>query len=124
MTYVYRCKVCGETIEVQQGINDEHKYEHCGQECARVFELKEVKKNKGFFSDMLGCYVKSQADYDEKYERFRYANDLNKYIGNNATPKDEWIEEKVKRESRVIERQNNDDSGLEEGHYKTIKTFE
>lgn len=124
MIYVYQCKVCGERLEVQQGINDEHKYEHCGKECARVFEVKEVKKNEGFYSDMFGCYVNSQTEFNEVQERSRYMNDINKFLGNNATPKDEWIDQKSNRDSKIQKQQQDDDAKFEREHYGNIETFE
>lgn len=36
-TYVYYCSKCGKTLEIQQGMNDEHSYTHCGTSSTRIF---------------------------------------------------------------------------------------
>ena len=100
--YLYECADCYEVIEEVQGVNDKHVAycPKCSQPAKRIFTAPQVKKSSGFYSDALGCEVSSQKDLEEKQEKWRYKQGLNKFLGNNYTPKDEWVEEKTREDTR------------------------
>ena len=96
MLYKYRCDNCAVDYEIVQKINDEHKLScpECEGQCRRVFTVPAVKKNEGFFSHSLGRWVDSHTDFEEGLNKVRYETDQGKWLGDNATPKDEWAETK------------------------------
>ena len=99
MLYNYQCWKCGQIHEVVQKMKEPHVYvcPRCNRDCSRVFTLPRVKYNKGFYSDTLGRWVHSHKDFDKGLTQVRYETDMAKFVGDNSTPKDEWIERKEKK---------------------------
>ena len=128
--YQYRCPSCNKLYTIIQGMNDVHSYQcpKCGTMCVRVFSPPIIKKNEDFFSVTLGKRVKGQRDFEEGLSEVRYMNDLQEEVGDNRTPKDEWIEKKMMREKRAAEETERESELLEEaneknGWYESIETF-
>jgi len=128
--YQYRCQTCNKIYTVMQGMNDIHSYRcpECGNICARIFTVPTVKKNEDFFSVTLGRPVKGQRDFEEGLSEMRYMHDIQKEVGDNATPKDEWIEKRVERERKVAEETERYNEYIEAanekaGWYDEIETF-
>jgi len=122
--YQYKCSKCNKIFEIIQSTKEQHDYvcPDCDDLCARMFTTPQIKKNEGFHSQMLGIDVKSQTDFREKEEKMRYLNDMNQYLGNNYTPKDEWIEEKIKKQ----EQKEKEQAELEPEYakyYDKVETF-
>ena len=101
MIYSYHCFSCGKTHDVWQGMKDRHEYvcHECGQRCARVYQKPQVRKNGGFYSVTLGEWVDSHDDFETKLRRVRYVTGEYERLGDNGKPKDEWIEQRVKKET-------------------------
>jgi len=102
MIYKYICSKCGQQYEIFQSMHDKHEYicPQCEEFCSRVFDVPSVKPNKGFFSLQLGRYVNSHTEFEEGLDRVRFLHDLQDNLGDNRTPKDEWIEEKIKKDKK------------------------
>jgi hypothetical protein len=56
--------------------------------------MPSVKYNRGFYSDMLGKWVNSHTDYDDKLRELDYVTELPDRMKDDNSPKDEWIEKK------------------------------
>ena len=56
--------------------------------------MPSVKKNEGFYSHSLGRWVDSHTDFENGLNQVRYETDQSKWLGDNAKPKDEWVEHK------------------------------
>jgi len=128
--YPYDCKSCGEVYEINQGMNDHHGYTcpRCGQETRRIFKAPpQVKKNSSFFSDDLGREVSGQTDLQEGLDRQRYINGMSKWVGDNQTPKDEWVEAKEKarqEELASVKAQENEVADMYPQFYDNVETYE
>jgi len=80
-------------------MKEEHTYvcPRCNKACSRVYELPRVKYNKGFYSDTLGRWVHSHKDFEYGLTQTRFETDMSRYLGDNSTPRDEWVERKEKK---------------------------
>lgn len=96
MIYQYICDDCKEIYNIIQKADDEHEHvcPKCKIKCRRIFTVPSVKKNEGFYSDMLGKWVSSQTEFDEEYAKTNYITDMNTFVGEHGKPKDEWVEQK------------------------------
>lgn len=91
------CKDCGIIHDVLQPSEGEHQLfmcPDCGGQARRKYTVPSVKKNEGFYSDTLGKWVSGQTDFEQGLQQVRYETDQSKWLGDNTTPKDEWIENK------------------------------
>lgn len=115
MIYIYQCPNCDKKYEIYQNINDKHVYtcENCGIECNRVFIVPHIKKNEGFYSLQLGKWVNSQSEFNEELDRLRYLHDLQDELGDNRTPKDEWVEQRNEKEKKNLEKVKRDMEEME-----------
>lgn len=128
--YIFKCPDCGKIFEEYQKIDDEHfaVCAQCNTQAKRVFTPPQTKLNSGFDSMTLGSAVKSQTDYAEKHEKWMYMNDLDTDLGNNRTPKDQWIEEKTiierEKQKKVKETDNMIAEDNDKYHwYDSVETF-
>ena len=96
--------------------------------CTRIFTVPVIKKNEDFFSITLGKRVSGQQEFEEGLSEVRYMGDIQDIVGDNRTPKDEWVEKKVEREQRVAKETELYDEYIQEqnernGWYDEIETF-
>lgn len=127
--YLFKCGLCQEIIEDLQNMDDEHVAlcPKCGQHATRVFTTPEAKLNTGFYSDTLGCEVSSQTDFEEKLQRHRFENGLCKYLGDNKTPKGEWVDTVEKADQDKLRGRHDADCQREDAQgdfYDTIESYE
>ena len=64
---------------------------------------------------------------EEKQEKWRYEQGLNRFLGNNTTPKDQWVEEKARKEAKAKEESlkvEEDRASLYPDYYDSVKIFE
>ena len=131
MTYLYECPKCGIVHDPVQSTNGSHQEYpcSCGATAKRVYtkaSAPDVKLNSGFHSDELGVDVKSSGEFDQLKEKQRYEQGLNRFLGNNATPKDEWVEAAAKKQAKVdkqARRDNEEMSSDYADHYDSVETF-
>lgn len=87
-------------------------------------ERPQVKTNRGFFSVVLGEEVGSQTDYNNRLEKWWYKTGQNKDLGNNKTPKDQWLEEKYKENKESWQKSAAvDETLMSEGYYEKVETY-
>lgn len=131
MTYLYECKACHTVYEPVQSSEGKHQEYPCtcGQMAKRVYTKEtapSMKLNSGFYSDELGVEVKDQAEFNQLKERQRYDSGLGQYLGDNATPKDEWVDDAAKREAEVAKQAklHDEQSSAEySDYYDGVETF-
>jgi hypothetical protein len=71
--------------------------------------------------------VKDHADFERGLEKLRYDNDLNKHLGNNASPKQQWVDEKMSGEERRERGQKEAEEQVAEEYseyYDKVETFD
>lgn len=129
--YPYKCPSCNKLYLVNQGMNDVHAYKcpDCGAMCTRIFTVPTIKKNEDFFSVTLGRRVKGQKDFEEGLSEVRFMHGISEEVGDNRTPKDEWLEKLAEREKKVAEETEKYNEFIETanekaGWYTEIETFE
>jgi hypothetical protein len=83
-------------------MRDTHEYdcEVCGQKCVRVYQKPQVRRNQGFYSWTVGEWVDSHDDFEYKLKKVRYVSGEYDRLGANDKPKDEWVEQRVKKEEK------------------------
>lgn len=131
MIFLYECPSCNAVYEPHQGSEGKHQEYPCvcGQTAKRVYTTAtapSVKLNSGFHSDELGVDVKGQADFEIRKEQQRYEQGLNGYLGNNFTPKQEWVDNVAKKEVEIDKaaKRHDEQAGRDyEKYYDSIETF-
>lgn len=105
MIYSYQCYNCDTIHDVWQAMRDKHEYHchDCGDKCVRVFQKPQVRKNEGFYSATLGEWVSSQTDFENKLRRVRFVTGEAERLNDNSTPKEEWVETRIKKEAKQKE---------------------
>ena len=105
MIYSYRCHKCNTLHDVFQSMRDIHVYtcHICGEKCVRVYQKPHVRKNQGFWSWTLGEWVDSHDDFENKLQRVRYVTGEGDRLGDTKKPKDEWVEQRLKKETKQKE---------------------
>jgi predicted nucleic acid-binding Zn ribbon protein len=119
MLYRFECVNCKEVYDDIQGINDIHIFTCpvCLGQCRRIFTVPLVKKNEGFYSDTLGRWVDSHTDFEEGLQQTRYETDQSKWLDDNKTPKDEWVERKTRNLEERRKRVKNELEYSQEQNY-------
>ena len=104
-------------------MKEKHTYvcPQCKTECSRVYTMPRVKYNKGFYSDTLGRWVHSHKDFEHGLTQTRYETDMSEYVGDNSTPKDEWVERKTKKRKMQHQDMVNFREALERVEYDAQK---
>jgi len=118
--YSFRCRKCNEVYQINQGMKEEHVYNcpECGYPCQRLFDVPEINNAKpGFYSEMLGRYVKDTHELDHGLEEVYYKHDINKYLDNNRTPDPQWVDEKARDEAEQAQRTELESEAIDEYHH-------
>jgi len=101
MIYSYHCHHCHKVIDVWQTMKEKHEYTcECGNKCVRVFQKPIVKYNAGFYSATLGEWVHSHKDFENKLRKVRYVTGEAERLNDTSTPKDEWVDMRLKKEQK------------------------
>lgn len=128
-TYLFECNQCHEVIETVESADRPHEATcpKCNIPAKRVYTTPQVKKNTGFYSDVLGCQVDSQTDYEEKLRKHRFKTGIKQYVDDNSNPRDEWVEEKELENAQMIREENeNEEKRAQEypDYYDSVSTYE
>lgn len=131
MTYLYECPECREVLEPVQSSEGEHQEYPCpcGAMAKRVYTkatAPSMKLNSGFHSDELGVDVKNQGELERLKARQRYMSGMGQYLGDNATPKDEWVDEAAANDQKLTKQAAEYDekaSSEYREYYDKVETF-
>ena len=136
MIYQYQCINCAVVYDIVQGADENHEYvcPVCLQRCRRLWNVFQHKKNEPFFSytlnsgtrDHPGKWVSGHSEFEEELRKTRYMAHWDERLGDNSTPKDEWVEartlalEKERRESQQkIDLMREYNAKIKEGQIKS-----
>ena len=131
MVFLYECDACKAVYEPVQSAEGTHQEYPCvcGKMAKRVYTkatAPSMKLNAGFHSDELGVDVKNHSDFEMRKEQQRYEQGLNVHLGNNFTPKQEWVDSAARKDVEIDKaaKRHDEESGREyEKHYDSIETF-
>ncbi len=131
MVYLYDCPNCHEVYEPVQSSEGEHQEYpcKCGQMAKRVYTTATVpsmKLNSGFYSTELGRDVKDHKEFEALKEEQRFKHGLNVHLGNNATPKQKWVDEAAAQDAVITQEARRHDEKTSEDyreHYDKVTTF-
>jgi len=131
LTYLYDCPACHEVYDPVQSFEGEHQEYpcKCGQMAKRVYNADtapSMKLNSGFHSTELGVDVKDHQQFEALKEEQRFKQGLNVFLGNNATPKQQWVDEAAAKDAEVTRAAREHDDRASEDyreHYEKVTTF-
>ncbi len=127
--FLYDCEKCHEVTEELQGMQGEHKEIECPKchsVAKRVFTKPIMKLNRGFTSYELGKEVMSHEEHNEGKRKERYMTGIGKYLGDNQSPRQEWVDEKQKQEAEKEKQYKREEEYVSkeyEGFYDTVETY-
>ncbi|KKK77216.1 hypothetical protein LCGC14_2855850, partial [marine sediment metagenome] len=106
MVFLYECDACKAVYEPVQSAEGTHQEYPCvcGKTAKRVYTkatAPSMKLNAGFHSDELGVDVKNHSDFEMRKEQQRYEQGLNVHLGNNFTPKQEWVDNAARKDVEI-----------------------